>query len=206
VALSRRTEAQSERRAGIEAAVLRATEELLADDRPFADLKIEQIATRAGISRTAFYFYFSDKRELLMRLTEGVTEMLYAESERWWSSGEPDELRDALGSVIALYREHAPLIRAVVEASTYDAEVAGFWRAVIGRFVEPTVARIEAERAAGRAPADLPARAVAFALCWMTERTCYQHLQQGAPFDDKALHEALMTIWRGAVYGAPAPT
>jgi TetR/AcrR family transcriptional regulator, ethionamide resistance regulator len=182
--------------------VLRATEELLADGRPFADLKIEQIATRAGISRTAFYFYFSDKRELLTRLTEGVTDLLYGESERWWSEGDPEQLHEALGSMLALYRQHASLVRAVVEASTYDADVADFWRAVIGRFVEPTVARIEAEQAAGRVPAELSPRAVAFALCWMTERTCYQHHEHGKPFDEKALHEALMAIWRGAVYGS----
>ena len=35
----------------------------------------QRITTRAGISRTAFYFYFRDKRELLMRLTEDVTEL-----------------------------------------------------------------------------------------------------------------------------------
>ena len=72
--LSRRTEAQSEKRAAGEAAVLDGTERLLAGGRSYADLKIEEIATAAGISRTAFYFYFHDKRELLMRLTEEVSE------------------------------------------------------------------------------------------------------------------------------------
>ena len=61
---------QSEKRAAIEAAVLRATEELLTEGATFAELNIEKIATRAGISRTAFYFYFRDKRELLVRLTD----------------------------------------------------------------------------------------------------------------------------------------
>jgi AcrR family transcriptional regulator len=201
MALSRRTEAQSEKRAGIEAAVLRATEELLAEGSPFADLKIEQIANRAGISRTAFYFYFSDKRELLMRLTEGLSELMYAQSERWWATGKSQELSDALHTVIALYREHRALLGAVVEAATYDAEVAAFWRAIVGRFVEATQARIEAEQAAGRARPELSAGAAAFALTWMVERTCYEHQAQGAPFDDEALHDALMAIWLRAVYG-----
>ncbi|MCW3067035.1 MAG: regulatory protein TetR [Solirubrobacterales bacterium] len=206
MALSGRTEAQSEKRAGIEAAVLRATEELLADGRPFADLRVEQIATRAGISRTAFYFYFSDKRELLMRLTEGVSELVYAEAGRWWSTGRPGELSEAMDTVIALYDEHRPLVGAVVEASTYDAEVAAFWRAVVGRFVEATQARIEAEQAAGRARPEISARAVAFALTWMTERTCYEHTEQGKPFPRDELHAALMGIWFGAVYGGAPPT
>ena len=50
------------KRAAVQAAVLRATEELLRDGASYADLNIERIARRAGISRTAFYFYFRDKR------------------------------------------------------------------------------------------------------------------------------------------------
>ena len=74
-ALTRRTEAQSAKRAAVEAAVLGAAERLLAG-APFAELSVDRIAKEAGISRTAFYFYFRDKRELLMRLTEGVTDQL----------------------------------------------------------------------------------------------------------------------------------
>src|ERR687894_999984 len=95
---------QSEKRAAIEAAVLRATEDLLGEGSSFADLGIEKIATRAGISRTAFYFYFRDKRELLVRLTEEVNAQLLEAASTWWS-GESD-LRTALSAIAELYREH----------------------------------------------------------------------------------------------------
>jgi AcrR family transcriptional regulator len=202
MALSRRTEAQSAKRVAIEAAVLRATEELLAGGSSFADLKIEQIATRAGISRTAFYFYFSDKRELLMRLAEDVAELLYAEAERWWSTGEAAELREAMDSVLSLYAEHHPLLGAVVEAATYDQEVAAFWRALLSRFADATQARIETEQAAGRARRDISARAAAFALCWMVERSCYQVHHQRMQFAPGELRDAIVAIWQGAI----APT
>ena len=65
------------KRTAIQGAVLAATESLLAEGASYSDLNIERIATRAGISRTAFYFYFRDKRELLMRLTADVNELLY---------------------------------------------------------------------------------------------------------------------------------
>jgi len=74
---------QSEKRAAIERAVLTATEELLEEGATFAELGIERIATRAGISRTAFYFYFRDKRELLVRLTEEVNQQLMSAAEGW---------------------------------------------------------------------------------------------------------------------------
>jgi len=203
--LSRRPEPTSAKRAEIEARVLEATEALLGEGASYTDLSIERIATRAGISRTAFYFYFDDRRELLMRLTEDVAELLYAEGDAWWS-GEGDgaaELDSALRQVIALYREHGVLLRAVVEAAAVDDAVAGFWRALVGRFVEASRRRIEAEQAAGRI-GPMPAEEVAFALSWMTERACYQRLVQGADLADDAFTGGLVRIWSGALYGHPA--
>jgi AcrR family transcriptional regulator len=124
----RREQPTTAKRAAIQAAVLEATEALLAEGVSFADLGIEKIATRAGISRTAFYFYFADKRELLMRLTEEVNALLFEQADAWFSSEEDPEgeLRAALANIAMLYDEHSVLLRAIVEVSTYDEEVAVF--------------------------------------------------------------------------------
>src|SRR5437868_15381591 len=91
-ALLLRAVATTPKRAAVQADVLRATEQLLAEGTNWADLGVERIATTAGISRTAFYFYFADKRELLMRLTEDVNELFYLEAERWFAGvGDPEE-------------------------------------------------------------------------------------------------------------------
>src|SRR6188472_1144623 len=141
--------APTAKRAAVQSAVLAATSELLGEGVTYADLNIERIATRAGISRTAFYFYFRDKRELLMRLTEDVNELLYQQADIWFSgAGAPEpEIRQALTNIAALYAEHGVLLRAIVEVSTYDDEVARFWRAMLGRFVDASRRRIEAEQA-----------------------------------------------------------
>jgi AcrR family transcriptional regulator len=204
--LSRRTQAQSSKRAAVEAAVVEATETLLDEGASYAELGIERIATRAGISRTAFYFYFRDKRELLMRLTAGVAEELFGEAQRWWEGDGDgaDQLLVALHQIVAIYRRHGALLRAIVEAAAYDEEVARYWRGLVGHFVAATRTRIEREQAAGNVDADLGAQATAFALCWMTERTAYEHLvQEGAAADDEPLAQALLSIWLGAVYGRP---
>ena len=186
------TASTTPKRAAVQAAVLTATEQLLGEGASYADLNIERIATRAGISRTAFYFYFADKRELLMRLSEEVTDELYAQADIWYSgSGDPEaEIREALANIAQLYQLHGPLLRAIVEVSTYDEEVATFWRALIGRFVEATEKRVES-------------RATAFALVWMTERTFYQQLVQGRPLDPGELVSALAGIWERAAKDAP---
>lgn len=195
--------AQTPKRAQIQADVLAATERLLGEGTTFADLNVERIATAAGISRTAFYFYFRDKREVLMRLAGDLTDVLYREAEVWFAAGEGDpetQIRQALENISAIYREHQALLRAIVELSTYDEEIATFWRGLVGRFIDATAVRIEAEQAAGRAPAMDP-RPTAFALVWMVERTLYQQLVQGEPFGREQQVDAFVGIWMRSIYG-----
>jgi AcrR family transcriptional regulator len=188
------------KRAAVQAEVLRATEELLASGSSFADLNVERIARAAGISRTAFYFYFADKRDLLMRLAGDVTELLYAQADIWFS-GDGDspeaEIREALTRIAELYREHGVLIRAIVEVSTYEEDIATFWRGLLQRFVDATARRIEAE---GHLAPGL-AVPTAFALTWMVERTYYQQLVQDLPVEKSELVDAIVGIYRGTVYG-----
>lgn len=193
--------APTAKRARVQRDCLAALEALLGEGSSFADLNVERIATRAGISRTAFYFYFSDKRELLMRLAEDVIDDLVTQANLWWSGRDAErDIREALTNVASLYREHGVLLRAIVELSTYDEEVAGFWRGLLQRFVDGTQRRIESEQAAGNAPA-MPAAATAFALTWMAERTFYQHMVQGGSLSADEVVDALVGIHLRTVYG-----
>jgi AcrR family transcriptional regulator len=187
------------KRALVQAEVLRATEQLLAEGSSYADLNVERIATAAGISRTAFYFYFRDKRDLLMRLAGDVTELLYAQADIWFSGeGDPEqEIREALTRISELYREHGILIRAIVEVSTYEEDIATFWRGLLSGFVDATARRIEAE---GQLRAST-AHATAFALTWMVERTFYQQLVQEEPLPQADMIDAIVAIYHGTVYG-----
>jgi AcrR family transcriptional regulator len=188
------------KRAQVQADVLRATEELLAGGSSYADLNVERIATAAGISRTAFYFYFRDKRDLLMRLAGDVTELLYAQADIWFS-GEGDDperdIREALTRISELYDEHGVLIRAIVEVSTYEEDIATFWRGLLNQFVDATARRIEAE---GQLPGET-AHATAFSLTWMVERTFYQQLVQEHPVPRDTLIDAIVGIYRATIYG-----
>jgi TetR/AcrR family transcriptional regulator, ethionamide resistance regulator len=193
--LSKRDRA-ADRRRDAEASFLVATESLLAAGEQYADLSVERISATAGRSRTAFYMYFRDKRELLMRATETVAGELYEEADRWWSGDDGQRgLRAALADVVETYRKHAPLLRAVVEASAYDEEIGAFWRALVARFTDATERRLVEE-------GDEPglAAAKAFALVWMFERSCYQQLMRGGDLDDPALVDALTEIWERAIY------
>jgi TetR/AcrR family transcriptional regulator, ethionamide resistance regulator len=197
MAVLSKSEETAERRGGAEAEFVAATELLLAQGGSYADLSVEQISAAAGRSRTAFYVYFRDKRELLMRATETVAAQLYDQADRWWSAADGlPGLRMALTDVLGTYGDHAHLLRAVVEASTYDEQVGAFWRNVVGRFIEATERRLAEEgedpgRAAGKA----------FVLVWMTERACYEQLAGGGRLDDPKLLDALLEVFERSVYG-----
>ena len=198
-----RGSAPTAKRAAVQAAVLEATEGLLREGVSYAELNIERITTRAGISRTAFYFYFRDKRELLLRLTQDVTDELYRQGNIWLEgAGEPAaELGQALQNMSALYRENGAVLGAIVQAAATDDAVAKAWHAIVDRFVEATARRIDELQRTGRAAVTEDARASAFALCWMIERSFSQQLALGFPIPEQALVDALAGIFVRAVYG-----
>ena len=202
-ATSRQSSAPTAKRAAIEAALLEATEALLAEGASFADLGVERIATQAGITRTAFYFYFADKRELLMALTADVNELLLEQANLWWSGeGEPAvRLERALTNVARLFGEHAVLLKALGEVAAYDEQVAEHWQRLIGQFLEATEERIREEQAAGLATCSNPS-ATAFALTWMTEGVLSQQILQKGRAADQELIDALVEIWVRSVYGS----
>ena len=126
--------------------------------RSYAELNVERIAKAAGISRTAFYFYFRDKRDLLMRLAADVTEQLYAQADIWFSGERrPRAARSARRSrsIAELYHEHGVLIRAIVEVS----DLRGGHRDVLARPARPVRRRDRAAHRGRAGPAPAGARA-----------------------------------------------
>jgi TetR/AcrR family transcriptional regulator, ethionamide resistance regulator len=197
--------ARPSRREVVEGDLVQAAGALLAEGESFTDLSVEQITARAGISRSAFYFYFRDKRELLTRLAAQLGGDFYQLADQWWTGGVPvtrEGLKETLTYVLKTYREHAPLMAALIEAGGYDAEIAGFWRGLMERFWDATREHIKLQQKAGKA-IELPADATAFALVWMTERVWYQHVTGAIsePIPDEDLVEALTGIIWCAVYG-----
>lgn len=193
--LSRRARTEATRQA-TEAALVRATIDLLDQGTPFAELGVEAIARHAGYSRPTFYAYFRDKRELVLHLGTALEAELAAAADPWLQSNAGD-LRETLAAVFTAFANHRATVRALVEAATYDPEVAVFWRGLHERFVPNATKRIRT-----RSP-DIDARhakARAWALVWMTERTITEHLANPT-VDQAALLDELSGFWAHATGG-----
>jgi TetR/AcrR family transcriptional regulator, ethionamide resistance regulator len=183
----------------VQAAVRVALVELLAE-KPFKDVTIDELARRAGLSRTAFYFYYPDKNEVLKEAADEAATAIYAEADRWWhGEGPPEQLvRQALEGIADVYSRHASVLRAAVEATTYDRGFQAFYESLIRRFVDATAEHLRREVAAGRARA-LDSKVVAESLVWMAERCAYAFfLIEGRPVSE--VIAPLTGVWVNALY------
>jgi AcrR family transcriptional regulator len=194
------TSARRRSRQEIEADVRAALLRLLAQGKPFKDLTVDELAREAGLSRTAFYFYFPGKTQVLMAAAAEIADEAFGIADQWWSGeGPPEELlRKALKGNLDVYVRHAPVLRTMVEATYYDPEIRAFYGEAMERFVTAATDHLTRERSAGRLR-DLDPEAVARVLIWMGERC--QHVLIGVEQRNlDQVVDALVTVWLHTLY------
>lgn len=185
-------------------AILGALDRLIAD-RPLAEIGIAEITRTAGLTRSAFYFYFPSKAAAVAALlADFKSEMLDAARE-WYEGGSrsPEErLRSGFGASVGLWRDRAPLMVAMLDAVGTDPEVRAVWEEWIDSFVGRVARRIADDREAGAAsftgdPTALATVLVDAAFAGM-ERDVRSIRAGAAP--SPAVTEALGAVWERALY------
>ena len=183
-----------------ELALLEVAESLLAEGR-FKSATLREIATRAGISRPTFYFYFDSKQALLVGLVERTLDALTDEIERALRPTDEDPraaMRAVMRSVADLWWEHHGPLMAAAELAGSAPSIFERMRSVIESPM-PDMARL-LRRIGGSLTRD-PASAerLAVHLAWMTERNFYV-LGRAQPSREQlhALADQLAEIWIAA--------
>ncbi len=193
----KRDEQRRARRAAVQARVMDATEQLLREGHTYADLSIEAIAARAGISRTTFYDYFEDKRQLLLSLGATLVNDALHEADEWRPGDDHDEtkseLRRIIRSLVRMYRH--PVAIAIIEATFYDEAVRTAWRAEQQRHIERAVRLLRSERDGGRFQAhDSTLEARARALHWSIHGTALHEVALKQDIDEEDIIDALVDV------------
>jgi AcrR family transcriptional regulator len=192
------------RNASAEAEILAATRRLLINGANFTELGVQQISAEAGVARSTFYSHFRDKVDLLMRLGTTMVATSFDIASAWEPSDGPERLADAFLQVVAVYREHAAVLRAIAEVATYDATVRDFWNAGLSQFTDRTTAVLRAEQDTGRTPADIDIDSVSRVIVMGGERAIFDHITVRDPRDDAAFARELALTWWYGVYRRPA--
>jgi AcrR family transcriptional regulator len=109
----RRSPAEAERE------ILDSAERFLRE-RPLRELTIDEVMTGTGLSRPAFYVYFRDRHDLVLRLIGEIGAELFEMADKWLKGGD---LRAGVDGVVAVYAKHGPVLRAISDAAVDDPDV-----------------------------------------------------------------------------------
>ena len=195
------------RHADARRALLDAARELL-ERHAWHELPLDEVTTRAGLSRTVFYRHFDDRQQLLLALLDEIAEDLTATGLRWKESGgdRREEIAASLRELTATYVAHGRLLQALADAAAQDGAVRAVYATLADELSATVQERIAREIAAGRSAVRDP-REVARALVWMNERYLLSAFGRPPLADPEPVAAALAEVWLATVYGQRvAPT
>ena len=143
--------------------------------QPLASITVEDLAAGAGISRSAFYFYFDSRDAVIAALSDRVADDIRGATTMFFTApvdATVDHLRGAVAGYLDRWRTHGPVLRAMASLSESDPDLRAFWDDLARELLAESAAAIERERAAGRAlpgpPAAEDLAQVLFAMLWRT--------------------------------------
>jgi AcrR family transcriptional regulator len=187
-----------------EQAILRTAERLLAE-RSLGEISVDDLAQGAGLSRSAFYFYFPSKSAVVLTLVDRMVEQTAGAGTDTLLKIDSDPAgawRGGIESFYATFGAHRPVIRAVTELSATNEEARELWSQVMEGWVEQVTALIGSslERDGART---IAARDLATALVQMNERVLHAIFVEESPaVDERAVIDTLTHIWVRSIYGA----
>ncbi|HEY0903599.1 MAG TPA: TetR/AcrR family transcriptional regulator [Marmoricola sp.] len=188
-------------------ALVAAFDDLLRE-QSLDEVNVAEISRRAGVTRSAFYFYFESKAVAVMALMQGLYDAAADANELLVKAeGDPEErIRTAITMLFDSVDRSAHTYRALLEARASSPAVRQMWDAGRAEFAEVIAGMIGTERAAGRAaPPGPDERALATVLLDLNDHTLERHsLGAGPPRGEHI--EALTAIWLRTIYGTTDPT
>jgi AcrR family transcriptional regulator len=181
-------------------ALLQAFDELLRE-QSLEQVNVADISERAGVTRSAFYFYFENKAVAVLALMQGLYDAA-AQANELLVKAEGDaeqRIRTAITLLFDSVDETPHTYRALLEARASSPAVRQMWDAGRTDFAGVIAGLIETERAAGRASDGPAAEALASVLLDLNDHAVERHsLGSGPPREEHI--NAITYIWLSTIY------
>lgn len=162
---------------------------------------IADVSRAAGVTRSAFYFYFESKASAVAALMEEMYDEAFVAAGLLTGDATPAENIEAtIRGLFAAFDRHEHVFRAMLEVRLTNAEVRALWESDRASFVPVVAAMIDDERRAGRAPRGIDATALATVLLELNDRML-ERLALGGDLTRDQLVEAVVSIWLRSIYG-----
>jgi len=170
---------------------------------PYRDMTVASLMKSTGVSRSAFYQYFSDLHEVMETLLTMLQEEIFTAVEPWLAGvGDPVALtQETLSGLVDVCYERGPFLRAITDAASTDPRLEMAWLHFLVGFDDAATARIEADQKQGLIP-DFEARPVAFAINRLDAYTLLQAFGRHPREQPGPVREALTRVWISTLYGA----
>ncbi len=182
-------------------ALLGAPEELLRE-RSLEEVNVAEISQRAGVTRSAFYFYFESKAIAVMALMQDLYDAAADANELLVKAeGEPAaRVRTAITMLFDSVDRSAHTYRALLEARAASPAVREMWDAGRAEFAGVISAMIGTERAAGRATPGPTEDALAAVLLDLNDHALERHALGAGPAREDHI-DTLTHLWLRSIYG-----
>ncbi|GAB06972.1 TetR family transcriptional regulator [Gordonia amarae] len=180
--------------------LLRALHELL-QSRTFEQINIADITSAAGVSRSGFYFYFTDKAAAVAALAADMhSETIAATNLMFVRSASPRErIAGSIRATFASWEQHQQVFAAILAARQHNPEVREVWDAARTALVAPVAEMIDTDRAAGLAPDGPDSVTLATVLLELNERSLEQ-LGVGTGPGVAERIDTLIEVWSRSIY------
>ncbi|KAA8969803.1 TetR/AcrR family transcriptional regulator [Mycobacterium sp.] len=183
-----------------------ATAEHLLEQRPLADISVDDLAKGAGLSRPAFYFYFPSKDAVLLTLFERVIVEADSALEDMVAHPPADVKalwRCGINVFIETFGSHRAVSLAA-EAARTNKDLRDLWSRFMQKWVAHTASVIDAERARGAAPVTQAAHDLSAALNLLNEKAILASFADDRPsVSREQLLDTLVHIWVTSIYSEP---
>jgi AcrR family transcriptional regulator len=170
--------------------------------RPFRDMTVNALMASTGVSRSAFYQYFTDLHDLMETLLGMLKGEVFATTGPWFTGvGDPIALlRESLAGLVDVCHRLGPILRATDDAAASDEQLGQAWTEFVGEFDDAVTSRIEADQEQGMIP-EFDARPMAVALNRLDAYTLIEAFGQHPMSEPEPVREALARIWVSTLYG-----
>ena len=175
-------------------------------DADFATLTVASVTARAGMTRSAFYHYFSGLDELVLSLLEEFENAIRAAVDGWLDGDRDSEdyrraMFKELSTMFAVFDEHRTVVRALTQAASSSHQVLEQWQArAIDYYIDKTTRFIVRQVALGRSRVDDPRR-TARALILMNNSVGFDNMLRPDPDDPAMVARTISDIWNATIYG-----
>jgi AcrR family transcriptional regulator len=165
-------------------------------------INVAEIAKEAGVTRSAFYFYFENKAAAVAALMEQMVDETLSLNDVFTTAGGAPQTRiqTMLDGLFAMWDRHRHLFKAMLEVRGAGGSIREIWDGARASFVDSVAAMIRGDRAAGLAPDGLDAAVLATVLLEVNDRML-ERLTLGGALSRAQLMDGAAAIWLSTIYG-----